>query len=143
MCMNVKTYTDIQLIEAVKNSKSYAQVIKKLGLKQAGGTQKNIKININRLKCDLSHFHFELWNKEKQLKSFADYSKHQNFRHHLFKKRGMMCEVCFLKEWMGKIIPYEVHHIDANRKNNEESNLQVLCNNCHAQTSNFRRKVKK
>jgi hypothetical protein len=141
--MKIKTYTDNQLIEAVKNSKSYAQVIKKLGLKQAGGTQKSIRNHIKQLNCDLSHFHYSLWSKGKQLKSFNVYQKHQNFRHHLFKQRGMICEVCNLKEWMGKQIPYEVHHIDANRKNNEESNLQILCNNCHAQTSNFRRRLKK
>ena len=32
---------------------------------------------------------------------------------------------------------YDIHHIDGNCLNNDESNLQVLCPNCHAMTENF------
>lgn len=51
------------------------------------------------------------------------------------------CEMCGLSEiWNGKSIIMEMHHIDGNSKNNELSNLQILCPNCHSQTHNFRRK---
>ena len=39
-----------------------------------------------------------------------------------------------------KKIPLEVHHLDGDRMNNELSNLQLLCPNCHALTENWRGK---
>ena len=47
------------------------------------------------------------------------------------------CEICQLSEWMGKPIPLELHHIDFNHHNNELSNLQILCSNCHMQAHNY------
>lgn len=47
------------------------------------------------------------------------------------------CEICGLDKWNDKEIPLELHHLDGNKKNNEICNLQILCPNCHAQTSNF------
>ena len=34
--------------------------------------------------------------------------------------------------------PLEIHHIDGNYKNNIESNLQVLCPNCHSLTDTYK-----
>lgn len=36
----------------------------------------------------------------------------------------------------------EINHIDGNAKNSSESNLEVLCPNCHAETINFRSRNK-
>lgn len=47
------------------------------------------------------------------------------------------CECCGLKEWMGKPIPLELHHIDFNHHNNDLSNLEILCSNCHMQKHNY------
>lgn len=47
------------------------------------------------------------------------------------------CEVCGLTEWNGKSISLELHHMDGDRRNNELSNLQILCPNCHSQTTNY------
>lgn len=47
------------------------------------------------------------------------------------------CECCGLREWMGKPIPLELHHIDFNHYNNELSNLEILCSNCHMQKHNY------
>jgi hypothetical protein len=52
------------------------------------------------------------------------------------------CEECELKEWQGKLIPLELHHKDGNRFNNNLSNLQILCCNCHALTENYGSKNK-
>lgn len=35
-------------------------------------------------------------------------------------------------------VPLEIHHIDGNYLNNNISNLQVLCPNCHSLTSNYK-----
>lgn len=51
--------------------------------------------------------------------------------------RPYVCEICKRAEWRGKKIPLEVDHIDGNFKNNEFSNLRLLCRNCHGQTPTF------
>ena len=35
------------------------------------------------------------------------------------------------------LVPLQIHHIDGDCLNNKESNLQLLCPNCHALTENF------
>ena len=47
------------------------------------------------------------------------------------------CEVCGLEKWNEKDISLEMHHIDGDRMNNELENLQILCPNCHSQTTNY------
>lgn len=50
--------------------------------------------------------------------------------------RGHRCERCQRTKWFDVPIPLEIHHIDG--PSNKESNLQLLCCNCHALTSNYR-----
>ena len=54
----------------------------------------------------------------------------------LIKKRGHICEKCGATHWNDQPIPLQVHHRDGDRQNNEETNLELLCPNCHAQTPN-------
>jgi len=49
------------------------------------------------------------------------------------------CEICGTRKWNKMDVPLELHHIDGDRHNNELSNIQIICPNCHAQTSNFNR----
>ncbi len=60
-------------------------------------------------------------------------------RKYLFEKNNNKCEKC---EWSENNIhtnkiPLQVHHIDGNHKNNIESNLQLLCPNCHSLTETY------
>ena len=50
------------------------------------------------------------------------------------------CEMCGIENWLGKDITLELHHIDFNRFNNDLSNLQILCPNCHSLTPNHSKK---
>lgn len=50
--------------------------------------------------------------------------------------KSHVCEKCTLTMWNGEPIPLELHHIDGSRFNNQLSNLQLLCPNCHAQCDN-------
>lgn len=51
------------------------------------------------------------------------------------------CEECGISDtWNGKPLSFELHHVDGDHYNNEISNLQILCPNCHSQTDSYRRR---
>jgi 5-methylcytosine-specific restriction endonuclease McrA len=137
--MSLPKYTNEQLIEAVKVSYSYRAVLVKLGiLPDGGGSLSNIKKKIQKLKLDTSHFLGQavgrLKPREQRKKRI---SNSQLLRNKLLKTRINRCESCGLDQWLHKPIPLEVHHIDGNRRNNKETNLKLLCPNCHRFTDNW------
>lgn len=60
--MNKRKWTDGQFIKAVQNSKSYAQIIRKLGLKVAGSNYDTVRRKIKELNLDTSHMTGQGWN---------------------------------------------------------------------------------
>lgn len=66
-------------------------------------------------------------------------AKTQTFRRKLLiGMRGHKCENCSNEIWDGAPIPLEMHHVDGNSDNNDESNLKLLCPNCHSLTPTYR-----
>lgn len=141
--MSYRDYTDADLEKAVKDSTSFSQVLRKLNLVCAGGNFLQLKKNIARLNLDITHFKGAAWSKDLYLKDIGEYKKPEFIKKRLVSLRGKTCEVCKSDTWLGKPIAIELHHIDGNRLNNAESNLQLLCPNCHAQTTNYRRRKTK
>lgn len=113
-----------------------------LGLKPHGSNFKTIKKKIAKLNVDCSHWTGQLWSKGESLKDWADYKINSSIKRNLLKVRGNICENCKLETWLGNPIPIEMHHIDGKITNNELSNLQLLCPNCHSFTPNFRNSKK-
>ena len=60
--MRKRKWTDDQFIEAVKSIFSYAEVIKKIGLKPAGSNYDTVKRKISELNLDTSHMTGAAWN---------------------------------------------------------------------------------
>jgi len=52
------------------------------------------------------------------------------------KIKAPQCERCGGSEWMGELMPLELHHVNGNPFDNRLENLLILCPNCHAQTDN-------
>lgn len=138
MARQYRKYTDQDIIDAVKDVKSIAQLLKKLGLKPVGGNYINIKSILKKLNIDCSHFTGSGWSKGKRLLDWDQYTKVKYFKDHLIKEKGKECEKCHLTKWDNQDIPLEVHHIDGDRTNNSFDNLRLYCCNCHALTDNWR-----
>lgn len=67
-------------------------------------------------------------------------SIHRYLRRYLIELHNNQCCKCKWKEvnvTTGKV-PLEVNHIDGNFRNNDESNLEILCPNCHSLTPTYR-----
>lgn len=152
--MNKRKWNNTQFIDIVKNSLSYAEVIRKLGLKPAGGNYDTIKRKIKELNLDVSHMTGQLWNKGKHvtcnksqpleqiLVENSTFVSTNKLKKRLLKEhvKEEICENCKLKEWCNNKIPLELHHINGNRHDNRVENIILLCPNCHALTDNYRGK---
>lgn len=57
-----RSWTDDELVVAVKTSKSYRAVIKTLGLIPAGGNYEQVKRRIHELNLVIEHFTGKGWN---------------------------------------------------------------------------------
>ncbi len=138
--MASRRYTDEQVIKFAKEVKSCASLIRKLGLKSAGGNFIHMKKTIQRLKIDTSHWTGQLWSKGQKLKDWKDYTRFNSVKRNLINLRGNKCERCGLTMWFDVPIKIEAHHIDGDRTNNSEDNIILLCCNCHSQTNHWRSK---
>lgn len=47
------------------------------------------------------------------------------------------CATCGISEWHGKRLSLALHHRNGDRLDNRVANLDLLCPNCHSQTSSF------
>jgi hypothetical protein len=149
------SYSNEQLIDAVKSSYSIRQVLSKLKLKEAGGNYSTVKHKIKILNIDNSHFtgkgHLKGKTHNWATKIPLDKILVENFIYHSHAlrirliKEGLKearCECCGNTEWLGHPISLELEHINGNHNDNRIENLKILCPNCHAQTPTYRGKNK-
>ena len=61
----------------------------------------------------------------------------QRIKKEFIKKTAYVCSNCGISHWCGAPLILHIHHKDGERKNNEESNLCLLCPNCHSQTKTW------
>jgi hypothetical protein len=62
----------------------------------------------------------------------------ENKRRRVFEEQNYCCNKCEISEWQGVKIPLELEHKDGNNQNNERTNLEGLCPNCHSITDTWR-----
>lgn len=149
--MKLRKYSVNQLRNAIKESTSLAQTLKKLNVSPCGGNYQVLKRAISFYDLDTSHFTGQLWNKGKKIgarKPLKKYLNNEiNITSYKLKKRlieekvfDRKCSNCKRKKWLNQLIPLELDHINGNSQDNSLSNLRLLCPNCHALTPTYRGK---
>ncbi len=142
-----KSWSDEELIVAVKSSKSVRSVIIKLRLVPAGGNYAQVNDRISSLKLDTSHFTGKGWNVGWEFdprppkipidELLVKGTRHQShsMKVRLFNK-GLKSPKCELCGWNEKSIdgrmPIELDHINGDHSDNRLENLRILCPNCHS-----------
>lgn len=148
--MPYKKWTDEELILAVKNNDTKADVLKQIGLKSKNsGNYQTIDLAIKRLNLDISHFkevlygnsHHKEWNIKDILIENSPYTSTQNLKKKLL-KLGLLQNKCYnehcgILEWHGVKLSLQLDHINGTRSDNRIENLRLLCPNCHSLTPTF------
>ncbi len=147
MVKRLRSWTDQELVIAVRESRSIRRVIIQLRLVPAGGNYAQINERIKELKLSTSHFTGKGWNvgwgfDPRRPKLPLEEILVRNHRHqgHSLKKRLFnaklktpKCELCGWCEVSedGRI-PVELDHINGDHEDNRIENLRILCPNCHS-----------
>ncbi len=144
--MRLRSWSEAQLRKGVKESTSIRQVLKKLGLVEAGGNYSQIKKYLNFYSIDTSHFKGQGWNKGMSgigkpriplKKALVKNSIYQSYklknRLYAEKIKFPKCEECgWAKMSKDGRFPLELDHINGDSKDNRLVNLRILCPNCHS-----------
>jgi hypothetical protein len=141
-----------ELAEALRNSRSLAQVLAKLGVRP-GGNQARVRHLIREMGLDTTHLVGKGWRRGttvppvptrplEELLVDGRYAVTNRLKKRLIDEglKGTRCEMCARDSWNGRVIPLELDHINGRRDDNRLVNLRVLCPNCHAQTDTYRGK---
>lgn len=130
-CANTRTHskkTNAKIADSLKGGTMHPNTRKALFDKDIiqRATENRIKSrDANRALFESTH-QFEQWKRSWRYE-------------YIVKRASGVCEECKLdlhdEDGRG---PYEVHHIDGDRTNESEDNLQYLCLICHWKTDNYR-----
>ncbi len=141
--------TDEMLANAVASSISFMEVLRKLGIKQAGGSNSHYKARSDKLGLDYSHFLGKASNRGKiniTKKSFDSFLvlRKEGGRQRSSKLVRSLLEIGRKHEcakcgqgpmWLGNPLTLDVDHIDENWLDDRAENLRFLCPQCHSQFS--------
>lgn len=137
-------FTDEELKEIVQNSTSIRDLAINLGYSvDSGSGASAVKEMLATKNFDTSHFTGQAWSKNNfnyERFRYGNNIKAADAINAIIAIRGHKCENCLNETWQNVPIPLEVHHLDGDKLNNDLSNLQLLCPNCHALTENYRGK---
>ena len=147
-----KAWSDDDLRSAVRDSRSRAEVQRRLGYRPSGGIHRYVNAHIRRLGLDTSHFTGQAWQLGKrrtarEVRRALDKvlvkgplcSPSSKLRGRLIRSglKSSRCEMCGLDSWLGQPIRLELDHINGDPCDNRLVNLRILCSNCHSLTETW------
>lgn len=150
--MTNRKYTPELLAGAAAQSRSIAEVLRVLGLRQSGGSHAHISRQLKRFDIDITHFNGQVHNRgarglyrmspAKRLTQLPTGSRRVPG---IRLKRALLslglpeqCEKCGIgTTWLGNALTLHVDHINGDFLDNRPCNLRLLCPNCHSQTATY------
>jgi 5-methylcytosine-specific restriction endonuclease McrA len=142
--------SDIEFTDAVKSSLSIRECLRKLGLKPCGANYSTFRKRCQNLNLSTGHFigraylrnGAHSWGVKIPLCQVLVENRNCNsnkLKERLIKENILenQCNRCGNSDWLEEPIALHLHHINGNHTDNRLENIQLLCPNCHAQTSNY------
>lgn len=143
-------YNKELLSQLASDSTSIAQIIRKLGLKEAGGTHHHISKKLKQFGVDTSHFlgqgtncgqnhkggpNKKSWEEILILRESGRRQKSFILRRALIESgREYKCEMCGIGEtWNEQELRLEIDHKNNNWLDDTKENIRFCCPNCHSQ----------
>ena len=131
--------------EVVKDCINFTEVLNKIEIPRQGNNSKTLKRILDDNDIDYSHFTGRARNYKNSYIDVSEYLhsgkkiktsalKKKLLKENIFENK---CAICGLTEWQNKPITLQLHHINGNPNDNNLTNLQLLCPNCHSQTENY------
>lgn len=134
-----------EVAEALRSSRSLAQVLAKMGV-GPGGNQGRMRDLIHQMGMDTAHLVGKGWRRGATVPPFparpieellvdGRYAETNRLKKRLIGEglKEWKYEMCARDSWNGHAIPLELDHINGRREDNRLVNLRVLCPNGHAQ----------
>lgn len=144
-----RSWSDEQLIAAVKSSYFMSDVISKIGLSVRPGNYTTVNKHIKRLNIDTSHFGQKKKHRggprklthELLFTENSDVSR-SNVKLRIIKEKLIKysCAICKITEWKGEKLSLVLDHINGVNNDNRLHNLRFLCPNCNSLQKTFCRK---
>lgn len=147
-----RSWTDAQLVEAVRESTTIAEALERLGLVPRGQNYKTFHRHCDRLKLDTSHFlgkaHLTGQNRhnlstriplDEILVENSTYENTPRLGERLVRE-GVLEEKCYecgITEWRGQKLRFRLDHINGKNRDHRRENLRFLCPNCDSQTDTY------
>ena len=153
MVNKIDLLSDGEFIELVNKCSNISDVLRELGYSTNGNSwgYQIVKERMEKLNLFFTKRNSMYYNRdntalplEKILIKDSEYNR-TKLKERLVKEglKEYKCECCGISEWNGKPLALQLHHINGIHNDNRLSNLQLLCPNCHSQTSNWRSRNQK
>lgn len=137
-----------QLEKLVKESESFAEILRKQGKAVSGAAIKILKNKLDEYEIRYDFIKFKeivKYDLKDVLVENRPYNS-SSLRKRLLKEgyKKNVCEICGqTDEWNGKHLVLQLDHINGNHHDSRLENLRIVCPNCHTQTDTFGTKVSK